>query len=289
MECPLSRRTLTALGVAVATLSAPLAQAEETLDTKLEEATRAFEMQDYDQAIEILRPLVAGDAIEDKATLRQSLERLGASYWFTGAPDAARLTFATLLKTWPDHPLDPFYYPRELISFYETEKQRLKDLGFIGSQTGTGTQETGRRMTLVKTITQRPMPTIGYLMPFGVGQFANEDSAKGTFLAMLQSVGLATNLASWIAIEAMKKPGSNLVSSSDAGGAKIMSILWWIGSALFAGSYTYAVVDGLVNRPPAMDEQRRFELLGPGDNPVPGATMQLGPGPGLGLGVSGTF
>jgi len=299
MECPLSRRTVTILSgasaplsiliAAVAVLAAPQVRADETLDANLRDATTAFEMQDYDRAVELLRPLVAAEIIKDQATLRVSLERLGASYWFTGASDAARLTFATLLKTWPNHPLDPFFYPGELISFYEAEKQRLKDLGFIGKRTDTAATDTGPRMTLVKTIIERQMPTIGYLMPFGVGQFANESFAKGTLLAVLQGVGIATNIASWIAIEAMKKPGTNVVSASDAGGAEIMGVLWWIGSALFVGSYTYGVVDGLVNRPPAMDEQRRFELVDPAGARPPGATLRLGPGPGLGLGISGTF
>ena len=262
-------------------------------EARLLEAGQAFETQDYEAAIKLLRPLVAEEAITDPGDLRRSLERLAASYWFTGATDAARLTFGTLLKDAPDHPLDPLYYPQELISFFEAEKQRLKDLGFIGSVSPKSDRETSPRMTLVKKVIERPMPTIGYLMPFGVGQFANQESGKGTLLAVLQGIGLATNIAAWITVEVMKAPGTKRVSTEDAGRAEVMEILWWIGTSLFTGAYAYSVIDGLVLRPPGFEEQRRFELIGPDDARAPKGTgkvsLRLGPGPGVGLGLFGNF
>lgn len=268
-------------------------RAEESVDVRLQKATQAFETQDYDLAIKLMRPLIAEKAIEDPSDQRSTLERLAASYWFTGATDAARLTFGNLLKTAPEHPLDPLYYPQELISFFEAEKKRLKDLGFIGGGSSAVEPETRARMALVKTIIERPMPTIGYLMPFGVGQFANQESGKGTLLAVLQGIGLATNIAAWITIEVMKQPESGLIASDDAGRAEVMDILWVIGTSLFAGAYTYSVVDGLVLRRPALEEQRRFEEIGPQESrslqPSGKASIRFGPGPGFGLGVSGSF
>jgi hypothetical protein len=281
------------MSMCVALFAGPSAQAVETLEARLQAGTQAFEMQDYDRAIEILRPLIAEETISDSSDLRFSLERLAASYWFTGATDAARLTFGGLLKDAPDHPLDPLYYPQELTSFFEAEKQRLKDLGFIGGAKAPTGSEARARMTLVKTVIERPMPTIGYLMPFGVGQFANKESGKGAFLAVLQGIGLATNIAAWIAVEAMKQQGTHQIATGDAGRAEVMEILWVIGTSLFAGAYAYGVVDGLVYRPPATEEHRRFELIGPEEarsqTKATESTLQFGPGPGLGLGVSGSF
>jgi hypothetical protein len=289
VECELIRSTFITLSACVALLAGPGVLAAAAAPSQLQSATQAFEMQDYDRAITILRPLIAEEAISDPSDLRLSLERLAASYWFTGAIDAARLTFGSLLKAAPNHPLDPLYYPQELISFFEAEKQRLKKLGFIGG----AQQPTGRdpkaRMTLVKTVIERPMPTIGYLMPFGVGQFANNESGKGAILAVLQGIGIATNIAAWITVEAMKQQGTNQIATGDAGRAEVMDILWIIGTSLFAGAYTYGVVDGFVYRPPALEERRRFELVNPDEARAPSHTLRLGPGPGLGLGVSGSF
>lgn len=289
MGCELIRRTLIAILACLALFLGPHAQASEPLEIRVQSATQAFEMQDYDQAIKLLRPLIAEEAITDPGDLRLSLERLAASYWFTGAIDAARLTFGSLLKAAPDHPLDPLYYPPELISFFEAEKQRLKKLGFIGGAKQPTIGDGKARMTLVKTIIERPMPTIGYLMPFGVGQFANEQSGKGAILAVLQGIGLATNIAAWITVEAMKQEGTNQIGTGDAGRAEVMDILWIIGTSLFAGAYTYGVVDGFVYRPPAVEEQRRFESVGPDEARAPAGALRVGPGPGFGLGVSGSF
>ena len=87
----------------------------------------------------------------------------------------------------------------------------------------------------------------------------------------------------------MKQPGTNQIATGDAGRAEVMDVLWIIGTSLFAGAYTYGVIDGLVHRPPGREEQRRFERVSPDDARDSGRTLRLGPGPGLGLGVSGTF
>ena len=61
---------------------------------RLQQATQAFETQDYDLAIKLMR-LIAEKAIEDPSDQRSTLERLAASYWFTGATDAASSPSAT--------------------------------------------------------------------------------------------------------------------------------------------------------------------------------------------------
>ena len=281
------------MGVVVGGLQAAgYAQGTTDKEAALAGSSEAFEVQDYDRVIELLRPLLASDALKGDARRHVSLERLAASYWFTDALDAARLTFATLLKETPDYALDPLYYPQELITFFSTEKQRLLDLGFIGAPPQDTVEKPGRRLRVVKTVTKRAMPTIGYLMPFAVGQFSNEDEGKGTLLAVLQGIGLATNIAAWIAIEAMKKKGTNLVSVSDSGRAEVTSILWWIGTSLFAGSYVYSVVDGFVFRPPEESVERGVELEPPrtSSGNTRGLELRLSPSPlGTGLGLQGSF
>lgn len=270
------------------------AQLNPAVEAKLLAADDAFRRQDYDRAIALLDPLVTGGGIANPARLHVAEERLGASYWFIGAMDGARLTFSGLLKADPDHTLDPLYYPQELISFFEGEKVRLKKLGFIGTPTGVEPQPGQPRLRLVRTVTERRMPTFAYLMPFAVGQFANGDPAKGTALAVLQGIGLATNVAAWIAIETMKKGGTNLIAEGQAGQAELLQILWWVGSGIFVASYGYSVVDGFVFRPPEHEERQRFELVEPDELPGAessgGAQWRLGPAAaGLGLGIGGSF
>jgi hypothetical protein len=61
------------------------------------------------------------------------------------------------------------------------------------------------------------MPAIAYLMPFGVGQFANDDRAKGAVVAVLQGIGIALNVGGWLGVEALKRGGSNNIAAADAG------------------------------------------------------------------------
>ncbi len=281
-------------------LSAPSAWAQPApsavdpiIDGQLGQAEDAFRRQDYDRTIELLDPLVAADRISDPTRKRLALERLGVSYWFTGSLDAARLTFATLLKADADYGLDPLFYPPELIGFFENEKDRLRKLGFIGGQEPIGTGPP--RLRLVRTVTERRTPTFAYLMPFAVGQFANDDDAKGTALALLQAVGLATNIAAWVSVELMKSGATNRVPQSKAGQAELLQILWWIGTGVFAASYGYSVVDGFVFRPPEHDEDQRYELIDPDDLPesggaTSGVQWRVGPSAeGFGLGLGGSF
>lgn len=276
-------------------MAQPVAAAmDPIIEGQLGQAEDAFRRQDYDRTIELLGPLVAADRITDPARKQLVLERLGVSYWFTGALDDARLPFATLLKADADHGLDPLFYPAELISFFEQEKDRLRQLGFIGGgQTPSGTGPP--RLRLVRTVTKRSAPTFAYLMPFAVGQFANDQDAKGTALALLQAVGLATNIAAWISVELMKSGSTNRVPQSKAGQAELLQVLWWIGTGVFTASYGYSIVDGFVFRPPERDEQQRYELVDPEDKPEaapPSTGVELRVGPsaeGFGLGLGGSF
>lgn len=266
---------------------------EQILAERLAAANEAFRVQDYDKTITLLQPIVAEDVLEDVQVRVTVLERLGVSYWFTGSQDAAELTFSSLIKEQPKHELNALIYPPEVIAFFGKVKKLLTDLGVIGTRPGGTRDPVGPKFTLVKTVTKRPLPVIAYLMPFGVGQFANEQPAKGTLMAVLQGVGLALNITGWVVIETMKKDGTNLVSKANSGQAEVMQVLWWVGTSLFAGSYVYSVVDGFAYRLPAEEEQRRRELLDPDDlieTDTGSVELRFGPSAeGFGLGLSGSF
>jgi hypothetical protein len=259
--------------------------------TELAAADEAFRFQDYERAISHLRPLVDNERIDDVAVREQAMERLAASLWFTDEHDGARTRFAALLKEAPDHRLDPLFYPQELLSFFETEKQRLIALGFIGS-TG-GTAGGGPRFTLVRKEIRRPYPTANYLMPFGIPQMLTERRSSGTLHAVLQGLGLAANIAAWIQIESLKADGAGVVPRGDGSEARLLEKVWWVGTGVFAASYAYSVTDGLVNRLPALETRESYERVDPDAAPPPpgpDVTWRIGPAPGgLGLGVGARF
>jgi hypothetical protein len=255
------------------------------------EADKAFRFQDYDRAIVLLKGLQEtskGTSLEPEV-----LERLGASYWFIDALDAARRTFTALLKLQSDHRLDTLFYPAELIDYFESQKAFLTEHGFIRNHPpGPGDQKAQPAWTLVRTVTQRSTPTLAYLMPFGVGQFLNEKPSAGTLHAALQGVGFVANAVAWIRIQNLKVEGTNLISQRQEGEAKLLQVMWWTGSAIFVTSYGWSVIDGLLGRLPPMEEKRTREILDPRELPTSGASSGVGvrliPSP-FGLGLSGTF
>ncbi|MEC9073394.1 MAG: hypothetical protein VX938_13470 [Myxococcota bacterium] len=258
----------------------------------MEEADKAFRFQDYDRAILLLKELQEtsrGTSLEVEV-----LERLGASYWFIDALDAARRTFTALLKLQSDHRLDTLFYPPELVEYFENQKAFLAEHGFIRDrQNPDPERETkGPQWTVVRTVTHRTAPTLAYAMPFGVGQFLNEEASSGTLHAALQGVGLVANAVAWLRIENLKQDGTNLIPQKNEAEAALLRVMWWTGSTIFIASYGWSVADALLGRLPPTEEKRTREIIEPEESLPSGAsngpTIQLIPGP-FGLGISGSF
>ncbi len=258
----------------------------------LEAADEAFRFQDYAKTIELLQPLIDEQKVGDEQVRQQVLERLAASYWFTDNHDSARTVFGALLKTAPAHQLDPLFYPQELVSFFESEKQRLAGLGFIG-RSGNDASNQGPRFTLVEREIRRSYPTAAYFMPFGIPQVLSERSSSGTLHAALQGVGLAANVATWLRIESLKQNSSGSIARSDGSEAELLEQVWWVGTSVLAASYVYSVVDGLVNRLPRVETKRSYKIIDPDEPPPevePETSWRFGPAThGFGLSIAAGF
>lgn len=290
---PLAALVVTLVGAAPPAIAQPSDLTVEERQ-RLGQADEAFRFQDYERVIKLLRPLLDDDRVRDTRELQTLRERLGASYWFVGAQDAARTEFGALLKTDPSYELDKLYYPATLVTFFEDHKKWLTDAGFLGGPPGPDSVLTGPRRTWVKSTTVRRMPAIAYLMPFGVGQFANDDRAKGAVVAVLQGIGIALNVGGWLGVEALKRGGSNNIAAADAGRADLLRALWWTGTGLFSATWVYSVADGFASRPPRESTKQGWEFIDPSElrpsGPSAGVELRWDPGPtGVGLGLSGSF
>lgn len=258
----------------------------------LQAADEAFRFQDYTKTIELLTPLIDGEQIKDTQARQEALERLAASYWFTDEHDAARTRFAALLKEIPTHRLDPLFYPQELVSFFQNEQQRLAGLGFIG-RADDNSMSNGPRFALVEREIRRSYPTAAYFMPFGIPQLLSERGSSGTLHAALQGLGLAANVAAWLRVETLKNNGSGVIAKSDGSEAELLESVWWVGTGVLTASYLYSVVDGLMNRLPAIETQRSYEVIDPDATPPPlkpDVSWRLAPSAhGFGLSLAADF
>lgn len=266
---------------------------EEAIPTGIAEritrAESAFRVQNYPRVVELLDSLVNHPKLEGRPEQVKVLEWLGAAHWFMNVPDAARLAFGQLLKESPFHTLDPFVYPEQLIAFFEARRKELIDANVIPSKPEPG-PDTGPRAVLVRTVTRHDTPTLAYVVPFGVGQFANDDIGKGATFAALQGIGVVTMAATWLGIEGLKVSGTNKIAESDRGQANLLNAMWYVGLGVFVTSWAFSIADGFANRQagPTIDE--RLERLEPSDLPPTPPRVILGPGPGdLGVGLGVLF
>lgn len=254
---------------------------------RITQAESAFRIQNYQRVIQLLDRMVGHPKLEGRPEHAKILEWLGASHWFVGANDASRLVFGELLRESPFHKLDEFYYPGELIAFYEERRKELVQANIIPERPGTPEPPKGPRQIVVREVTSNDTPLVAYLAPFGIGQFANDEGSKGTVVAILQGLGAGTMMGSWIGIETLKQGGTNTIRADDGGTARLLNGLWYSGMALFVASWTYSIVDGLVLRDTRPKIEQHLEFIDPDALKAPTITVVPGPGElGLGVGVA---
>jgi hypothetical protein len=289
---PSTVRRAAALAIALAVAAAsPMARADDELPPlpvttaqRLVAIERAFSVQDYPHVLELADSLIGLPDIEGRPEHVQVLEWTGAAHWFSGARDAARLVFGNLLREAPFHTLDAFIYPPELLTFFQERRTELVNARIIPARPEeTIPDGAGPQRILVRELERRETPAIAYIAPFGVGQFANGEDGKGTVLAVIQGVGVATMAATWIGIETLKIGRSNQVDASDAGRARLLETLWYTGLGVFAATWVYGIVDGFAVRNSEPTVRERFEFIDGSAQP-PSARLTPGPG-GLGLGL----
>ncbi len=148
-------------------------------------AINAFKYQDFDNAIPKLRALLYPKPLLDTAREWRAREYLGAALWWTGRKQEALDEFTALLVRNPPARLDPASYPPPMITDFETLRGNLLRLGVL---------RVGQKPTVPKEPpTQWVAPRILTLFPLGVGQFANQQPAKGAaFLASETVLGASS-------------------------------------------------------------------------------------------------
>jgi hypothetical protein len=244
----------------------PTDQLPRELTDRIAQGEAIFQIQNYERVIETLDRLAGHPRLEGRPDHIRVLEMLGASHWFLGARDSARLVFGLLFRESPFHRLDGFIYPAELIDFYEVRRRELVTAGIIPATPSETDSFAGRRV-LVREVTSTEAPAVVYLMPFGVGQFVNGDSGKGAAVAVIQGIGAATMIASWIGIEGLKVGDTNRVLPEDGGQARLLEALWYGGMGVMSATWAFSIVDGFLSRDTTPRVNERFELLEPGARP----------------------
>lgn len=199
------------LCLACAAWSPPVARANEFDD--FQQARQAYDAGDYARSESLFSSLVGGEVprLRNRSLVIESHKYLGASYLFVGKPGAAEQQFERLLRMELDYVLDPLAFPREVQVVFEGVRARLKAEkqaaaereaqaaadAALERQAALDAQQARLQRLRALAATERVHELNSRwiaLLPFGVGQYQNDDRRLGLTLAISEGLLLGTHL-----------------------------------------------------------------------------------------------
>lgn len=231
--------------------------------TRLKRAKEAYQKAEY----QLLRPLLL-PVLEPKMLLTTSTQRIeartllgvGAYFEAQAAKDATtrdklnqltREQFLAILREKPTHALDSLVYPVSIIDVFESvrklNKAELDQLIAKANNTNPENPNDLQTIYIERSITEQVF-AINFL-PFGLGQFQNEHNVKGTIFATIQAASLILNVISYFNIEARRNSTGQFNTdggdNSDFAQALVWQQVYFSSLGVFAGVYTWSVIDGI--------------------------------------------
>ncbi len=155
---------------------------------------------EYQRAISTIHPLLYPELrLESEEEVIQAHRLLGVSYLFENQPDLARNEFRKLLELAPDFRLDALLDPPRVVEFFnEIVRQQQSELGDIEARIKKREAEVAKRHA---QIVERRIERRSFLLnfvPFGAGQFQNQQRGKAwAFLGAEAALG-AVSLAAFV-------------------------------------------------------------------------------------------
>jgi hypothetical protein len=160
----------------------------------------AFLRGEYERAVGIIYPLVYPELrLETEADALQAHRMLGVSYLFVNKPADARTEFRKLLELSPDFRFDPLLDPPRVVEFFNgIVREQQAQLGDIEARLKKREKEMNRHtgQILERRIEHRSY-AVNYI-PFGAGQFQNQQRGKGWLFFGLETGFAAISLGTFI-------------------------------------------------------------------------------------------
>jgi hypothetical protein len=285
--------------VLMAAFALPVA-ADELSD--FESARRNYDRQSYAKAARGLESLVGG--VVPRATnpvVRiEARKYLGATYLFLGKKEAAREQFRLLLEEDADYDIDPVAFPEAVVqTFQEVKKEATaerarKDALEAARQKREHSNEVEElirqqqriqmleELASVETVEKVNSRWIAAI-PFGVGQFQNEDRALGIMFAVTESAFVVASIATFIGHNSLRdeNPAPSEIERAQRV-ERALRIGNWVSVGAFLSFAIAGVIEAEVRFKPVIRTTRKREL--PDDIESPQTT---GPRIRLELGLTG--
>ncbi len=269
----------------VAASTAPVA-ADELSD--FESARRAYDKQNYTKAARELESLVGGvvPRARNPVVRLEARKYLGATYLFLDKEKAAREQFRLLLEEDEEYDIDPVAFPEAVVQTFQQvktqveierardkaldekrrEKERSDELEqLIKQQQRIASLEELARTETVERVNSRWIAAL----PFGAGQFQNQNRRLGIMFAVMESAFLAASVATFVGHNSLR---NEMPTPEEVGRAERVERALRIGNWVSVGGllsfYVAGLVEAQVRFRPIIRSTREREL--PDDLPVTG-------------------
>ncbi len=269
----------------VAASTAPVA-ADELSD--FESARRAYDKQNYTKAARELESLVGGvvPRARNPVVRLEARKYLGATYLFLDDEKAAREQFRLLLEEDEEYDIDPVAFPEAVVQTFQQvktqveierardkaldEKRRKKERSdeleqLIKQQQRIASLEELARTETVERVNSRWIAAL----PFGAGQFQNQNRRLGIMFAVMESAFLAASVATFVGHNSLR---NEMPTPEEVGRAERVERALRIGNWVSVGGllsfYVAGLVEAQVRFRPIIRSTREREL--PDDLPVTG-------------------
>jgi len=192
---------------------------------QLLQAQHRFEQGDYPATRALLRPLIDDGALGDAGDRNQALRLYGVASFLDGRRGDAEGALTALVVHDPGARLDPALYPAEVVSFFDAIRAR-HDADLAAA----AVRAPPRKQLLVA------------LIPFGVGQFQNQQPGKGWALAISESVLAASTITTFALLKSYEGPGHTF---ADSGEARTLRAANLASGVALASVFAYGLADAL--------------------------------------------
>lgn len=169
-------------------------------------AQNLYEYGDYQGMVDILETGLEAERFSD-ADLLAVHRLLGSGYVILQDRAKASEHFLRLLTRDPELALDPLYTPPDIIAFFERVRDENREMLNAIIERRREDEEARRRVEIPPPVTSvrlRHNPYFVNFIPFGAGQFQNDQPVKGTLFLTGELIALALNIVAYLVSDSLK-------------------------------------------------------------------------------------
>jgi hypothetical protein len=208
----------------------------------------------------------------------ESRKYLGATYLFQGKKEAAREQFRSLLEEDPDYDLDPVAFPEAVVqTFQEIKKEVSAELARKAAleaarrqrERSNEVEELIRQQQRIQMLEELAgTETVEKVnsrwiaaLPFGIGQFQNEDRKLGIMFAVTESAFLVASIATFIGHNSLRDENPTPDEIERATRVeKALRIGNWVSVGAFLSFAVAGIIEAEVRFKPVIRTTRERDL-----------------------------